>query len=388
MPNPTSTYPSARPIILKFQFIDLPTQYQAIRKEIDSAITGVLNHGQYIMGPEVTELESRLAKYIGVKHVVSCSSGTDALLLPLLAKKLKKTDVVLTSPFTFFASAEAISLAGGTPAFVDIDKRTYNIDPTKLEKKIAALKEEGFEPVGIMPVDIFGIASDYDQISLVAEKHDLFVIEDAAQAFGAQYKSRKAGGLAEVAATSFYPAKPLGCYGDGGAIFTDDSDLYEVLLSLRVHGQSRAGNKYDNVLIGTNARMDTIQAAVLLEKLKIYDQELAKRNEVAELYNLLLGDAVVTPHVPKDQSSVWAQYSIQVPDRAKTIKHLSDAGIPTAVFYPTPVHLSTAYSHLGYTQGDLPICEAISNNILSLPMHPYLASDQVEYICQHVLKSL
>ncbi|NNC99531.1 MAG: DegT/DnrJ/EryC1/StrS aminotransferase family protein, partial [Gammaproteobacteria bacterium] len=269
-------------------FIDLSTQYQTYKERFDKAVFKVLDHGQYIMGPEVKELESQLADFVGVKHALACSSGTDALVLPLMAKNLTSSDVIFTTTFTFFASAEAITLAGATPVFVDIDPDTYNIDPEALRESIKNVLEQGeLTPRGIVPVDLFGLAADYDVINAIAQEYDLFVLEDAAQGFAADYKGNKAGSLADIAATSFYPAKPLGCYGDGGAVFTNDSALYEKMVSLRVHGQDHAGNKYDNVRIGLNARMDTIQAAVLLEKLKLYDDEIIQRQRVAERYTEL-----------------------------------------------------------------------------------------------------
>jgi UDP-2-acetamido-2-deoxy-ribo-hexuluronate aminotransferase len=341
------------------------------------------------MGPEVRELESKLADYVGVKHALACSSGTDALILPLMTKGLTKSDAVFTTPFTFFASAESISLAGATPVFVDIDPDTYNIDPAALESKIQEVIAEGkLTPRGIMPVDLFGLAADYEPISTIAEKYDLFVLEDAAQSFGAPYNNRRAGGFGDVAGTSFYPAKPLGCYGDGGAVFTNDTAMYEEMVSLRVHGQAQSGDKYDNVRIGINGRMDTIQAAILLEKLKFYDHELAERNRVAQQYSGLLAQSVKTPTVPAHQGSVWAQYSIQVEDRAKLQADLSEKGIPTAVFYPIPIHLSTAYKYLGHMVGDFPVSEAVSKKIVSLPMHPYLDHDTVHTICDAVNESV
>lgn len=373
---------------MSIPFIDLKSQYLNHKTEIDKVIQNVLDHGQYIMGPEVKKLESALSEYIGTKHCLTCSSGTDALLLALMTKKLKSKDVVLTSPFTFFASAESISLAGATPAFVDIDKNTYNMDPSAIEATIEKVKRQNLNPVGIMPVDIFGIAADYDLINHIARKHNLFVIEDAAQAFGAKYNNQKACGLAELAATSFYPAKPLGCYGDGGAVFTDNTDLYDQLVSLRVHGQSISGDKYNNIQIGLNARMDTIQAAILLVKLEHYDTELKLRNSVAEQYNYYLKDFVKVPFIPEQQSSVWAQYSIMVPDRAKVVNALQNKNIPTAIFYPLPVHLSGAYKHLYYQSGDFPVCEEVSKHIISLPMHPYLSETQIKETCETLISAL
>lgn len=363
---------------MNIPFIDLKTQYQHNKKAVDSAISKVLQHGQYIMGPEVVELENTLADYIGVKHVLACSSGTDALVLPLMAKNLDRNDAIFTTPFTFFASAESISLAGATPVFVDIDPRTYNMCPDALETTIRQVKKNGkLSPKGIMPIDLFGLAADYDEIERVANLHDLFVIEDSAQGLGAKYKSRRAGSFGLAAATSFYPAKPLGCYGDGGAVFTNDSSLYEELVSLRVHGQATSGNKYDNVRIGLNARMDTIQAAILLEKLKFYEEEIEQRNHVAKLYSEQLNEVVQTPYLPEGQGSVWAQYSVQSARRAEIVAELKEEGIPTAIFYPIPIHLSTAYNHLGYLEGDFPISEAVSKRIFSLPMHPYLEEKDI-----------
>jgi UDP-2-acetamido-2-deoxy-ribo-hexuluronate aminotransferase len=374
---------------LTIPFIDLATQYRLNKLNIDNAISKVMSHGAYIMGPGVKELEAQLADYIGVKHALACSSGTDALLLPLMTLNLQKNDAIFTSPFMFFASAESISLAGATPIFVDIDPSTYNICPVDLELKIKQVLEQGkLHAKAIIPVDLFGIAADYDEILRIAKKYDLFVLEDAAQSFGAPYKGKKACSFGDAAATSFYPAKPLGCYGDGGAVFTDDSDLYDQLVSLRVHGQGVSGDKYDNVGIGMNARMDTIQAAVLLEKLKIYDDEIESRNLVAQYYKEHLDEAVNTPPVPREQGSVWAQYSIQVENREKLKKDLAEVGIPTAIFYPTPIYLSTAYKHLGHLNGVFPVSESVSKNIISLPMHPFLTEDSVKKISDAVNNSL
>jgi UDP-2-acetamido-2-deoxy-ribo-hexuluronate aminotransferase len=372
-------------ISVSIPFIDLNQQYLMNKASIDSAVNKVLSHGQYIMGPEVRELEAELSEYLGVKHTLACSSGTDALVLPLMCKKFQSSDAIFTSPFTFFASAESISLTGATPVFVDIDSETYNIDPEKLRGSIEKIIEQGkLTPRGIIPVDLFGLAADYKAINEIAREFGLFVLEDAAQSFGANYHGEKAGNLADVGATSFYPAKPLGCYGDGGAVFTNDSEIYEEMVSLRVHGQATSGDKYDNVRIGVNARMDTIQAAVLLEKLKLYDSELSRRNQVADSYTDKLKDIVKTPVTPEGQSSVWAQYSVQSDEREKIRQSLSEKGIPTAVFYPIPIHLSTAYKFLGHKAGDFPISEAISNRIFSLPMHPYLEEADIKLIADTI----
>ena len=362
-------------------FVDLKEQYSRNKNSIDKAIASVLEHGQYIMGPEVSSLELQLAKFAGTKYAITCSSGTDALVLPLMTLNLTKNDAVFTTPFTFFASAEAISLSGGTPVFVDIDPNTYNICPKSLEEKIHNIKQQGIlEPRAVLAVDIFGLTADYDAISKIADDHALFLLEDAAQSFGATYKNKKAGSFGNAAATSFYPSKPLGCYGDGGAVFTDDDELYNQIISLRVHGQAANGDKYDNTRIGMNARMDTIQAAVLLEKLKIFDQELVERNRVANLYTENLKNHVVTPVVPEGQTCAWAQYSIQAEDRRKLEMAFKKVGLPWAIFYSIPIHLSAAYEHLEYKEGDFPIAEAVSKRIFSLPMHPYLEPDQIKFI--------
>lgn len=369
-------------------FIDLATQYELNRDAINKAIQKVLDHGQYIMGPEVKELESRLADFSGAQHVLACSSGTDALVIPLMTKRLSAEDAVFTSPFTFFASAEAISLAGGTPVFVDIDPDTYNMDPNCLRSTIEKVLREGkLKPKGIVPVDLFGIAANFEQIKKIASEFDLFILEDAAQSFGAEYHGLKAGAIAEMGATSFYPAKPLGGYGDGGAIFCNDQSLYEEMVSIRVHGQGKSGDKYDNIRIGLNGRLDTIQAAVLLEKLKLYPQEVARRQQVADQYTHLLKGVVKTPIIPTGQSSVWAQYSIQVEDRQKVRDHLAQNEVPTAVFYPVPIHLSSAYKHLGYKKGDFPVSEKTAMHIMSLPMHPFLTQDQIKRTADLIIES-
>lgn len=362
-------------------FIDLKTQYNSNKTNIDQAIHKVLKHGQYIMGPEVHELEKQLAEYSGVKHCLSCSSGTDALLLPLMALDLQTNDAVFTTPFTFFATAEAITLAGATPVFVDIQEASFNIDPAHLEQQIdAVLKEGKLIPKAIIPVDLFGLPADFDAINTIAKKYDLFVLDDAAQGFGANYNGSKTCSLTDAGATSFFPAKPLGCYGDGGAVFTNNDELKDKMLSIRVHGQGQTGDKYDNVRIGLNARMDSIQAAILLEKLKLYDEEINARNQVADNYNKALNGLVKTPLVPNNMRSVWAQYSILSEHRDIIRTELQNNDIPSAVYYVTPIHLSKAYQHLGYQVGDFPVSEAISKQIFSLPMHPYLETEKIQQI--------
>jgi UDP-2-acetamido-2-deoxy-ribo-hexuluronate aminotransferase len=365
-------------------FIDLKTQQKAILPAITERIQRVLAHGQYILGPEVKELEERLAAYVGVKHAVSCSSGTDALLMPLMAYGVGPGDAIFTTPFTFVATAEVIQLLGATPVFVDIDAETFNIDPGALERAIAGLsqnpKTASLQPKGLIPVDLFGQPADYDAINALARQNKLFVLEDAAQSFGATYKGKKACSLAEVAATSFFPAKPLGGYGDGGAIFTDDDGLAEVLRSIRVHGQGK--DRYENIRIGLNGRLDTLQAAILLTKLEIFDQELAARQNVAARYSAGLQNVVEVPYLAQYCTSVWAQYSVLSDQRQELQDKLKAAGIPTAVYYPLPLHLQKAFAHLSYQLGDFPISEKAAKQIFSLPMHPYLDAIQQEIIMQ------
>jgi len=369
-------------------FIDLKAQQQAILPGLLERIKVVLAHGQYIMGPEVRELEAGLAAYVGVKHAISCSSGTDALLMPLLAYGVGPGDAIFTTPFTFIATAEVIQLLRATPVFVDIDPRTFNLDPAALEEAVTGLanhpRTASLKPKGIIPVDLFGQPADYDRINEIAGRHGLFVLEDAAQSFGATYKGRRAGSLAAVAATSFFPAKPLGGYGDGGAVFTDQDDLAAVLRSIRIHGQGR--DKYDNVRLGINGRLDTLQAAVLLAKLEIFNLEVQARQEVAGRYREALEGVVQVPYVAPECTSVWAQYSVLSERRAELQPRLAEAGIPTAVYYPLPLHLQGAFTALGHQPGDFPRSEAAAARIFSLPMHPYLTKADQERIVR-VLRS-
>jgi len=380
------------------QFIDLKAQQARIRETIESNLRGVLDHGRYIMGPEIGELEKRLAAYAGVKHAIGCSSGTDALLLALMALDIGPGDAVFTTPFTFVATAEVVSLLGATPVFVDIDRTTYNIAPGALEKAIQALQASDdkrhplpdaagmLTPRAVIAVDLFGLPADYDAISEVARKNDLAVIEDAAQSFGGVYKGRKACSLGDIACTSFFPAKPLGAYGDGGMVFTNDETLTETLRSILVHGQGR--DKYENVRIGMNGRLDTLQAAVLLAKFGIFAEEIDLRQEVAARYAKRLTAAapdLIQPNVPEGYTSAWAQYSILARDAAhrKALQQtLKDAEIPTAIYYPRPLHLQTAFERLGYQEGDFPVSEDCSERIFSLPMHPYLEADDQDRIAK------
>ncbi len=379
------------------QFIDLAAQQERIRERIEANIAAVLDHGKYIMGPEIQSLEEKLAQYVGVKRAISCASGTDALLLALMAYEIGPGDAIFTTPFTFIATGEVISLLGATPVFVDIDPQTFNMDPSKLEPAIQAILDNeasdppiarsdiALVPKGIIAVDLFGLPADYDNLNAIAGQHGLFVLEDAAQSFGAEYKGKKACNLTEIGCTSFFPAKPLGCYGDGGMCFTDNENLYETIQSLRVHGKGT--HKYDNVRIGMNGRMDTLQAAVLLAKFDIFPEEIELRQQVARQYTRLLNQQAVVqaPMVPEAMKSAWAQYSVLAKDethRTQLQSTLKEAGIPTAIYYPKPLHLQTAFKSLGYKEGDFPISEDFSSRIFSLPMHPYLSNSDQEIIAK------
>ncbi len=355
-------------------FIDLNAQQERIKEKIDANIQKVLVHGRYIMGPEIKELENKLALFSGVSYAVGCASGTDALLMVLMAYGIGRGDAVFTTPFTFIATAEVISLLGATPIFVDVDPKTFNINADKLKQTIETVKNEGkLKSSCIIPVDIFGQPADYNEINAIAKEEGLFVLEDAAQSFGSEYQGKKACSLAHTATTSFFPAKPLGCYGDGGMIFTDDEDIYDKLVSIRVHGKGK--DKYDNVRIGLNGRLDTIQAAILLAKFEIFEEEIGLRQTVADRYNKGLKDICEVPYVKEGNLSAWAQYSVLHPEKNKIINHLKENVIPTAVYYITPLHLLKAYESLKYIEGDFPVCENISKNIFSLPMHPYLKEE-------------
>lgn len=366
-------------------FIDLKAQFNKLEPEVRKRIDTVLGHGKFIMGPEVQELETRLAEFVGTAHCVSCSSGTDALLLPLMAWSVGPGDAVFTTPFTFIATAEVISLLGAIPVFVDIDPQTFNIDPVCLAKAIEAVKAgdkslyplpsvaKGLNPKGIITVDLFGQPADADPIMALAKEHGLFVLEDAAQGFGGVYKGRKAGGLGHCGATSFFPAKPLGCFGDGGAVFTDDDLLAGLMRSVRVHGQGT--NKYDNVRVGLNGRLDTLQAAILLAKLDVFPDEVAARNKAAARYKVGLAGLVETPVVPEAMVSSWAQYSVLHDERDRIMAGLKEREIPTMVYYPKPLHEQTAYTPLGYNPGDFPVSHRCAKRIFSLPMHPYLTEE-------------
>lgn len=366
------------------KFVDLNAQFQAIESETRAAIDRVLQHGQFIMGPDVFELEEKLAEFTSVKHTISCASGTDALLMTLMAYDVGPGDAVFTTPFTFFATAEVIALLGATPVFVDIEADTFNIDPEKLKNSIEKFSQTSeLRPRGVIPVDLFGLTADYSRINEISRKHNLFVVEDAAQSFGAVYKGKRAGGLADVGTTSFFPAKPLGAYGDGGAIFTDDDALAGELKSIRIHGQGT--NQYDNVRLGITGRLDTIQAAVLNCKLKIFENELIRRNEIAAHYQRLLSDVVKTPSVPENYSSAWALFSVLSERRDDIKQSLQAVGIPAVVYYPKPLHLQPAFEHLNQGLGSFPVSEKVSDEILSLPIHPYLTDAEIVKVSNCVI---
>lgn len=365
------------------QFIDLKKQQDMIREKLDQRIAGVLSHGRYIMGPEVAELEEKLAEFVGVKHCISCSSGTDALLIPLMAKGIGVGDAVLTTPFTFIATAEVIRLVGATPVFVDIDRDTFNMNSKLIPEAVQLAVEKGLNPKVIIPVDLFGLPADYEQIEKVAKQYDLFILEDAAQGLGGEIHEKKAGSFGDVAATSFFPAKPLGCYGDGGAIFTDDDSLVEKMISIRVHGSG--SDKYDNVRLGINGRLDTLQAAILLEKLAIFPEEIIKRNEAAEYYTSNLSNHYETPDIPDGYISAWAQYSVLAgssTDRDSAIEHLKSHNIPAMIYYKISLHQQEVFSDLGYKKGVFPVSEECSEKIFSIPMHPYLDNSQQDAIIE------
>ncbi len=363
-------------------FIDLKYQYSLIRDEIHAGIDRVLESGHYILGAEIAELEKQLAEYAGVKHALACSSGTDALLMALMALGIGPGDAVFTTPFTFFATVETIALVGATPVFADIDEGTYNIDPAKLEEAILKVEREGkLKPKAVIPVDLFGLTADYKAIKPLADAHGLAIIEDACQAFGAVDPSgKRAPSLGTIGCTSFFPAKPLGCYGDGGAVFTDDDDLFDKMYSILVHGRS-AEDRYNNVRLGLNARCDTIQAAVLLAKLKLFPGEVEMRQVVADRYRAGLKDLVSVQTIPEGCVSVYAQFCPRSPKFAEIQAALKAADVPTARYYPIPMHLLGATEYLGYRKGDMPVSEACAADIFALPMHPYLKAEDIDRIC-------
>ena len=368
------------------KFIDLNKQYHKIKEQIDRDVLNTLQKGDFILGENVRILEQKLAKYVGVKECITCASGTDALQIPLMAYGIGKGDAVFTTNFSYFATTEVISLVGATPVFVDINNRTFNIDPDLLESQIIeTLESNSIKPKAIIAVDLFGQLAQYHKIEKIAKKYNLILIEDAAQSFGASYNGKKSCSFGDVAATSFFPAKPLGCYGDGGAIFTNDSSIADLCKSIRVHGKGE--DKYDNVRIGLNSRLDTIQASILLNKLTIFDEEIKSRNNVAKKYTNLLENVFITPHIENNNISSWAQYSMLASnslERDKIMNYLNSKGVPTAIYY------KKLFSELDFYSSDLekkyPISENIKDRIFSIPMHPYLEDSEIKIITDNIMK--
>lgn len=370
-------------------FIDLKTQYRRVQDSVNARIRAVLEHGQYILGAETVELENKLAEYVGAKHCIGASSGTDTLLIALMAYGIGPGDEVITSPFTFIATGEMIALAGAKPVYVDIDARTYNIDPKLIEKAITPRTK------AIMPVSLYGQCADMDAINAIARKHGIPVIEDAAQSFGATYKGKRSCAVSEVGSTSFFPSKPLGAYGDGGALFTDDDNLAKLMREIRVHGQDR---RYHHPRLGINGRLDTLQAAVLLAKMEIFPDEVAARSAIGSRYSQLIHEAfakesdpsrkVVTPYIAPNCTSVYAQYTVEVADRAKVEQGMKARGVPTAVHYPVPLHLQPVFANLGQGVGSFPVSESVGNRVISLPMHPYLTEAQQAQVVDALKQSV
>jgi dTDP-4-amino-4,6-dideoxygalactose transaminase len=352
-------------------FVDLQAQRRRLGRRIEDAIIRVLAHGQFILGPEVHRLEKELATHCGARHAIGCASGTDAIVLALMALEVRPGDAVFCPSFTFAATAEAVALVGATPVFVDVQANTFNLDVQSLESALVRTSSQGeLRPVGVIAVDLFGQPADYHQIKSFAEHNGIWVIADAAQSYGATLDNRRVGTMGQITTTSFFPAKPLGCYGDGGALFTDDSDLAGMLRSLLFHGKGH--EKYEHVRIGMNGRLDTIQAAILLEKLTVFDDEIARRQTVADRYTQGLRDVVQTQEVILGGTSVWAQYTIEVDERDLVAARLKQQGIPTAIHYPKPLHQQIAYHAFPQAPEGLPVSEALARRVLSLPMHPYL----------------
>ncbi len=361
---------------MQIDFAKLQYQYQLYKTEIDEAMHQVLDKSNYIMGNEVQELETNLQNFTKAKHAITCSSGTDALLLAMMALDIQPDDEIITTPFTFIATAETIAFLKAKPVFVDIDEKTYNIDPSKIEEKITKKTK------AIMPVSLYGQPADMDAIQAIADKHNLKVIIDGAQSFGSTFKGKRDSNLGDISTTSFFPAKPLGCFGDGGAVFTNSDVLAEKIKMLRVHGQNK---RYHHKYIGMGGRMDTLQCAIVNVKLKYYKKDLALRQEVASKYSEQLADSseqLVLPYVDTGCTSVWAQYSVRVKNRDDVQAKLKEQGIPTAVHYPMPLHLQECFAYLGYKKGEFPIAEQVSNEIMSLPMNPYLKDEEIVYICE------
>ncbi len=369
------------------QFIDLKAQQNYLGSRIDDAIKNVLEHGKYIMGPEVKTFEAQLAKFGDTKHAIGCANGTDALILPLMAWGIGKGDAVFCPSFTFAATAEMIAITGATPIFIDVLPNTFNIDVKQLETAIREVKAKGeLSARVVISVDIFGQTADYLALKQICDEHGLKLFSDAAQAFGATLNGKQAGDYADIVSTSFFPAKPLGCYGDGGALLTNDDELANIIQSLRVHGKGT--DKYDNVRIGVNSRLDTIQAAILIEKLNIFADEIIKRNKIAKRYSDELADIVTVPHVPKGMVSTWAQYTIQFDRRDELQAKLKQANVPSVVYYAKPLHQQTAYKDYPVAGNGLPVTDRLVKTVLSLPMHPYMDKETQDYIIASVLSSI
>jgi dTDP-4-amino-4,6-dideoxygalactose transaminase len=369
-------------------FIDIAAQRRRLGRAIDDAVERVLTHCQFIMGPEVAAFEAALVAFCGARFAVSCASGTDALVLVLMARGIGPGDAVICPSFTFCATAEVVVLVGATPVFADVEAETFNLDARSLTRAIATTKKLGLKPKAVIPVDLFGLPANLDAITKTANAEGLFVLDDAAQAFGATYKGKKLGGLGLTTATSFFPAKPLGCYGDGGAVLTDDADLVEILRSLRVHGQG--SDKYDNIRIGQTSRLDTIQAAILIEKLKIFADEIAARELVARRYGEALADVAIVPPVPAGSMSVWAQYTIRLAKGARdgVAAALKAEGIPTAIYYPKPLHRQQAYTRFPQVEGGLAVSDRLADEVISLPMHAYLDAPTQDRVISAVRRAL
>ena len=375
-------FAAAKPVAL----VDLAAQQASIRHRLEAAVARVLDHGHYIMGPEVGEVEERLAAFCGSRHAVGCASGTDALALALMALELAPRDAVLVPSFTFAATAEVVAWLGAAPVFVDVEEDSFNLDPGGLEAGLLAARRAGLRAVGVIAVDLFGQPADHELIGRFADAHGLWLIADAAQSFGASWGGRPVGTLAKLTTTSFFPAKPLGCYGDGGAVFCDDGRLAAMLRSLRVHGQGE--DKYDNVRIGINGRLDTLQAAILLEKLKIFPEEVVRRQLVADRYGNGLPSALRLPRLTARATSVWAQYTVRTIERDRLRAELAAQSIPTAVYYPRPLHRQTAYARFPRAIGGCPTAERLAREVLSLPMHPYLEPPVQERIIAAVARAI
>ena len=369
-------------------FIDVAAQRRRLGTAIDAAVARVLTHCQFMLGPEVAIFEKELAAFCGARHAVSCASGTDALVLVLRAQGIGPGDAVICPSFTFCATAEVVALVGATPVFVDVDADTFNIDASGIRPAAAAARRNGLTPKAVIPVDLFGLPADHDAVAAAAKAENLFVLDDAAQAFGASFKGRKLGTFGDATATSFFPAKPLGCYGDGGAVLTDDAAMAELLRSLRMHGQG--SDRYDNVRIGLASRLDTIQAAILSEKLKIFPDEIAARERIARRYAEGLGNLVIVPRVPSGSTSVWAQYTIRIPDgrRDKFAAALKAEGVPTAIYYPIPLHRQQAYKDFPVGDAGTAVSDQLAGEVISLPMHAYLDAPTQDRIIEATRRAL